>query len=170
MMIRRGRGKVREMGALLALIAAMAVIAVLTAGCSGEEPGSGGKATAAEVWERIRPAADLEEMKQGDGDKLLKLYSITADEVEDFVLYTASSNVKADELALIRLKDAKQSGGVKERIMQHIEAQTAKFKDYRPAEYALVEKHVFTAKGPYVFFAVSKQADELEQAFNEALK
>jgi hypothetical protein len=158
------------MGALLTLIAAIAVIAVLTAGCSGEEPGSGGKTTANEVWERIRLAANLEEMKQGDGDKLLKLYSITADEIEDFVLYTASSNVKADELVLIRLKDAKYTGGVKERIMQHIEAQSAKFKDYRPAEYALVERHVLTAKGPFVFFAVSKQADALEQAFNEALK
>lgn len=105
-------------------------------------------------------------MKKGDLNKLQKLYKIDAVNVDDFILYTSTSNVKADELAVIKLKDESQAESVKENIEQRIEAQKMKFKDYRPDEYFLVENHVLKTKGPFVFFAVSKEADSMERAFD----
>jgi hypothetical protein len=49
-------------------------------------------------------------------------------------------------------------------------SQTVKFKDYRPEEYYLIEKHVLKSNGLFVFFAVLKDADRMERAFDEALK
>lgn len=90
--------------------------------------------------------------------------------MEDFILFTASSNVKADELAVIKVKDASDTENVTEKIQQRIEAQTIKLKDYRPEEYFLIKKHVLKTKGPFVLFAVSKEVDQIESVFDEALK
>ncbi|MFL1671710.1 DUF4358 domain-containing protein [Paenibacillus dendritiformis] len=150
----------------LAFLFMLAVVIGALAACSGKQAGE--ELSAAAVGERIQRAVNLDEMKQGDRKKLHKLYRIDADEVEDFILYTAASNVKADELAVIKVKDADQAESVKQNILQRIEAQTVKFKDYRPEEYFLIEKHVLKTKGRFVFFAVSREAAQMEAAFDSA--
>jgi Domain of unknown function (DUF4358) len=141
----------------------------MLAGCSSDG-GTTEELSAAEVGERIQQTVSFQDMKQGDLEKLQKLYQIEAEKVENFILYTASSNVKADELAVIKVKDASDTENVKEKIQQRIEAQTIKLKDYRPEEYFLVEKHVLKTKGQFVLFAVSKEVDQIESVFDEALK
>ncbi|MCM3747064.1 DUF4358 domain-containing protein [Paenibacillus pasadenensis] len=151
------------------LMFAMALVIALLSACS-DDGGTGKVPTVAGLKDRMEQAADLSGMKQQDADKLQKLYGITADEIEDFVLYTSTSNVKADELAIIKVKDASKTASVMERIQQRIKAQTVKFKDYRPKEYYLIEKHVLLSKGPLVFFAVSENAGRMDEAFNAAWK
>lgn len=146
----------------------LAIAFIVLAGCFGKEEGAAEALSADEVGKRIRQAVNLDDLKQGDGSKLQKLYAIDAGEVEDFILYTATSNVKADELAVIKVKDVNQVESVKEKIRERIEAQTVKFRDYRPDEYFLIEKHVLKTKGPFVLFAVSKEADLVERAFDDA--
>lgn len=141
----------------------------MLAGCSGEG-GTSEELSAAKVGERIQQTVSFQDMKQRDLEKLQKLYQIEVEKVENFILYTASSNVKADELAVIKVKDASDTENVKEKIQQRIEAQTIKFKDYRPEEYFLIEKHVLKTKGQFVLFAVSKEVDQIESVFDEALK
>ncbi|NKI24398.1 DUF4358 domain-containing protein [Paenibacillus dendritiformis] len=149
-----------------AFLMMLAVVIGALAGCSGRQAGE--ELSAAAVAERIQRAVNLNEMKQGDRKKLHKLYHIDADEVEDFMLYTAASNVKADELAIIKVKDADQAERVKQNILKRIDAQTVKFKDYRPEEHFLIEKHVLKTKGRFVFFAVSKEAAQIEAALDGA--
>lgn len=148
---------------------ALAIAIGILSGCSG-----GGRdyetLTAAEVGERIQQAASLSGMRQEDEEKLQKTYHIQAGDVANFILYTALSNVKADELAVIKVKDESKAESVMDQIRKRIEAQTVKFKDYRPEEYYLIEKHVLKAQGPFVFFAVSKDAYHMERAFDDALK
>ncbi|GAA0389898.1 hypothetical protein GCM10008933_20970 [Paenibacillus motobuensis] len=142
-------------------------LSVLT-GCSGKDDMATNKLSAAQIRERIEQAVSLKDMKEGDQNKLQKLYKIDAESVEDFILYTSTSNVRADELVIIKLKDPSQAENVKEKITQRIDAQKIKFKDYRPDEYFLVEHHVLKTKGAFVFFAVSKEADQMERAFDDA--
>ncbi|WP_409179000.1 DUF4358 domain-containing protein [Brevibacillus fortis] len=139
----------------------------ILAGCDG---GTIEELSAPELGERIQQTVSFQDMKQGDLEKLQKLYQIEAEKVENFILYTASSNVKADELAVIKVKDASDTENVKEKIQQRIEAQTIKLKDYRPEEYFLIEKHVLKTNGQFVLFAVSKEVDQIESVFDEALK
>lgn len=146
----------------------LAITFIVLAGCSGKEDGAARALSATEVGEHIQQVVNLEGMKQENSNKLRKLYQIDAGEVEDFILYTASSNVMADELAVIKLKNVDQVESVKEKIQERIEAQTVKFRDYRPDEYFLIEKHVLKTKGPFVLFAVSKEADLMERAFDDA--
>ncbi|TQR46375.1 DUF4358 domain-containing protein [Paenibacillus popilliae] len=124
----------------------------------------------AKIEEQIKQSVKLDKLKQGDAQKLKKLYDLGTEQVEDFLLYTASSNVRADEIAVIKVKDEKQIDSVKASIAKRIDAQAVKFKDYRPEENALLEKHVLKVKAHYILFAVSADAEQIEQAFDAALK
>ncbi|UNK21143.1 DUF4358 domain-containing protein [Paenibacillus sp. N3/727] len=163
-MKKQWNGKRRFYPVMLALVV---VFGVLT-GCSGKDDKTPEQISAIQIGKSIEQVVSLKEMKKEDLNKLQKLYKIDANSVDDFILYTSTSNVKADELAVIKLKDESQVESVKEKIKQRIEAQKMKFKDYRPDEYFLVENHVLKTKGPFVFFAVSKEADSMERAFDGA--
>ncbi|XOK58305.1 DUF4358 domain-containing protein [Paenibacillus elgii] len=154
---------------LILLLAITVVFAAVMTGCSGKPEGERSEVTIGELAQRLKQAVKLEELKQRDKETLKRLYRLGDDEIEDFVLYTAASNVKADEVAVIQAKDAAQAERVKQIVSKRIDAQTAKFKDYRPVEYGLIQKHVLKREGRFVLFAVSKDADRIEQVFDEAL-
>ncbi|WP_098745438.1 DUF4358 domain-containing protein [Paenibacillus sp. EZ-K15] len=149
------------------MLAFVVVMGVLS-GCAGKDEKTSEQLSVTEIGESIGQAVSLKEMKKQDLNKLQKLYKMDTDSVDDFILYTSTSNVKADELAVIKLKDERQAESVKENIEQRIEAQKMKFKDYRPDEYFLVDHHVLKTKGPFVFFAVSKDAESMERTFDSA--
>lgn len=155
---------------LILLLAITVVFAAVMTGCSGKPERERSEVTIGELAQRLKQAVKLEELKQRDKETLKRLYRLGDDEVEDFVLYTAASNVKADEVAVIQAKDAAQAERVKQIVSKRIDAQTVKFKDYRPEEYGLIQKHVLKREGRFVLFAVSKDADRIEQVFDEALR
>jgi hypothetical protein len=155
---------------IIAVILVMAAAVWLLSGCSGSSSTAAEKLSADEVGKKIEQTVDLKEMKKGDREKLQKLYKLDADTVEDFILYTSVSNVKADELAVIKVKEQVKTEIVKERIEERTAAQKLKFADYRPNEYFLVENYVLKTEGRFVFFAVSNEAAQMEQAFDDAIK
>ncbi|MGN4931471.1 DUF4358 domain-containing protein [Bacillus cereus group sp. MYBK14-1] len=138
-------------------------------GCFGKKDNVN-SLSATEIGEKIKHVTNLEKMKEGDSKKLQKLYNINTDEVESFVLYTAPTNIKADEIAVIKVKDVKNVEGIKKKISNRIEKQSKSFKDYLPDEYFLIEKHVLKTKDNYILFAISKDADKVEKTFDKLLK
>ncbi|MFE5318346.1 DUF4358 domain-containing protein [Paenibacillus sp. NPDC056579] len=150
------------------VILALVVMISAMSGCSGKDDKTSEQLSATQIGKSIEQVVNLKEMKKGDLNKLQKLYKIDADSVDDFILYTSTSNVKADELAVIKLKEESQVESVKKKIKQRIEEQKMKFKDYRPDEYFLVENHLLKTKEQYVFFAVSKEVDSMERTFDSA--
>lgn len=145
---------------LVCMITAGALI-----GCSSKTKNISAK----EVGESIEHAVKIDALKKGDQKKLQKLYDISAEDVEDFVLYTAPTNIKADEVVVLKVKDSKNIESIKKKILERIDSQSKKFKDYLPNENFLIENHILKIKGNYVLLAVSAQADKIEKAFNEAL-
>lgn len=138
-------------------------------GCFGKKENVN-NLSATEIGEKIKQVANLEEMKEGDSKKLQKLYNINTDEIESFVLYTAPTNIKADEIATIKVKDMKNVKNIKEKILSRIEKKSKSFKDYLPDEYFLIEKHVLKTKDNYILLAISKDADKIEKTFDKILK
>lgn len=153
----------------LVVLSAIMILCGILIGCSSKKEGAK-DVPVHTIEEHIKQAASMENMEKGDMNRLKKLYHLDADEVQDFVLYTAESNVEADELAVIQVKQEHQAESVKEKIMKRIGAQEVKLKDYRPEQFYLVEKHVLKVKGRYILFTVSKDAGQIESAFSEALK
>ncbi|KEI01682.1 DUF4358 domain-containing protein [Clostridium botulinum] len=123
-----------------------------------------------DISEKISSVTDVSQMKKGDTEKLKKLYKIDAKDAEEFILYTAPSNIKADEIAVIKVKDSNQVEDVKKKMGKRIEKQSASFKDYLPKEYDLIEKHVLKNKDNYVILIISKDVEKIEKAIDESFK
>lgn len=154
----------------LAAIIVCALALVWLMGCSAGKKEGTHHLSAIEVGKHIEQAVKLDEMKEGDIHKLQKLYQISNEEVENFVLYVALTNMKANEVAVIKVKDATKIENMKQKIIKRVETQKKKFKDYLPKEYTLIENYILKTNGNYIIFATCKDAPQIERAFDEALK
>ena len=123
-----------------------------------------------EILAKVKGATDISQMPEIDGEKLKMLYDIDAADLEGFKVYIAPSNIKADELAIIKVKDEKKVTEIKDKVAKRVENQSASFKDYLPEEYSLIQNHVLKTQGNYVFLTISKDAEKMEAAFDEAFK
>lgn len=123
-----------------------------------------------EMGEKIEKEVDLSDMKSGDEAKLEKLYKIKSDDVEEFFLYVPKSNIKASEIAIVKVKDANKVEDFKKNFTERLDKQSSSFKDYLPDEYFLIEKNVLKTKDNYIFFAISKDVDKVEKIFDESFK
>ncbi|MEC0258703.1 hypothetical protein PAEVO_15420 [Paenibacillus sp. GM2FR] len=147
----------------------MLSMAGIFTGCSNMNDRTGNW-SATEVGRRIQETIAFDHMKEGDLAKLQKLYRIPAEQVEDFVLYTSSSNVKAEEWTVMQFSDAADADAAIAKLNERIKEQEAKFRDYRPDEYKLVKNHVLKAKDRFLLFAVSAEADLIERTFDEVVR
>lgn len=120
----------------------------------------------------IEESVDLSNMNLGDRDDLEKLYDIEPDDLEDFLLYIPGTNISANEIAILKVKDKHkdQIDNIKEKISLRIENQSTNFKDYLPEEYFLIEKHLLKTKGNYILFTISEDVETIENIFDSSFK
>lgn len=151
---------------ILSLLTMICTVGVLS-GCSKEEAKN---ISVTEINKKIEENVDISEMRPGNMDKLKKLYNIKEDEVEEFILYTAPTNIKADELAIIKVKKSESIENIEANISKRVKQKGNTFKDYLPEEYYLIENHILSNKDNYIFFVISDKAEDIENAFNESFK
>ena len=118
----------------------------------------------------IEESVDLSNMNLGDRDDLEKLYDIEPDDLEDFLLYIPRTNISANEIAILKVKDKDEIDNIKEKISLRIENQSTNFKDYLPEEYFLIEKHLLKTKGNYIIFTISEDVETIENIFDSLFK
>ena len=85
------------------VIIGLIIVSSMT-GCSSATATSVKNLSIQQIDETLRKTVDLSTLKTGDAAKLKKLYDISSEDLDGFVLYTAPSNLKADELLLIKTK------------------------------------------------------------------
>lgn len=147
------------------------VISFMTATFAGCSKSSNAKnVSIKEIGEKIEKGIDLSDMNSGDEAKLEKLYKVKADDVEEFFLYVPKSNIKASEIAIIKVKDASKVEDFKKNFTERLEKQSSSFKDYLPDEYFVIQKNVLKTKDNYIFFTISKDVDKIEKIFDESFK
>ncbi|PEF36879.1 DUF4358 domain-containing protein [Bacillus wiedmannii] len=152
----------RKMG--LIIVISMLIVGALM-GCSSQIK----NIPAQDIGEKIKKDIHLQELENGDKHKLQKLYGIHSNDVESFVLYTAPTNMKADEVLILKVKSEKEIETMKKHIQDRIEAQSQKFKSYLPDETFLVDNHVLQVQGDYILLAISAKAEQIEKAFHSAI-
>ena len=144
------------------IIGIISFTSILLVGCSSKETK---EPSISEIKKNIEDSVDISEMEKKDEKSLEKLYEIKGDEIEDFILYTANSNIKSNELLILKAKDEKEISNIKDKISTRIESQSKNFKDYLPDEYYLIEKHVLEVKDKYIIFAISEESETIEDIF-----
>ncbi|MEO4051875.1 DUF4358 domain-containing protein [Solibacillus sp. CAU 1738] len=108
------------------------------------------------VTEVEQPA--LMELTEKD---LLNLYGLDATKLEDFSVRIPMMNVKTNEIAIFKVKDAKDVAEVEAAVKQRAENVAKQFEHYLPDQYENAKNHKIVTKGNYVLFVISDQADKL---------
>ena len=151
-------------GTILCSIIILALI-----GCSSKKM-TGKTPSIIDIDEKIKKTVDVSNMDIGDSEKLEKLYDIDVEDLEDFVLYIPSTNIEANEIAILKVKDTNKIDDIKYKISARVEKQATNFKDYLPDEYFLIEKYVLKMKDNYILFVISEDAEIIEDIFDESFK
>ncbi len=102
----------------------------------------------------VSEAADKEKMKEGDNRMLRRLYGIDPEQLESFVLYYPSSNMGAEELLFVRVKDQADVSAVKTLIEQRNASQIQAFEGYGVEQTQLLKEAVIKEYGRDIIYAV----------------
>lgn len=99
-------------------------ISLLTiAGCGSSQTVAAKDPSVADIVQKIKQTSDISSMRVADAAGLKKLYGMNSDELSDFALFTAPSNIKADEIAIFKVKNSADIQSVKDQVTKRIDKQ-----------------------------------------------
>lgn len=123
----------------------------------------------ADVKEAVVAVTDLSTMAEGDNQTFKRLYGLTASDFENVLIYYPTTNMGAEELVLIQLKDVSQQELVKNAMENRISTQMQSFDGYGVEQYAMLENAVVEVRGKYILLAVAADPETINKAFIGAL-
>ena len=153
-----------EIGRWVAVIAGLVILLVLFGGnsVSGADP--------REVAEAVTSAIDMENMQLADNQMVKRFYGLDPADYEGCVLYYPNTNMMAEEVLIVKLKDISQQQTVSDAIEARLQTQKNTFEGYGVEQFDLLTNHaVVELRGNYVLFVVSDHAEAARKAFRGAL-
>lgn len=111
--------------------------------------------------------AEIEQPAQIDLESaaLNDTYHLDPALLDQFTIKFPMMNVKTNEIALLKVKDAKDIPTVEAAVKQRAADVQKQFESYLPDQYENAKNYKLVTKGNFVLFIISDQADELEKAF-----
>ncbi|QTH41156.1 DUF4358 domain-containing protein [Cohnella sp. LGH] len=104
-----------------------------------------------------------------NAEQMEEAYGIDPDILENFAVRAPFVNIKSNELALFKVKKAKDAAAVKKGIEKRAGDIQKSFESYLPDQYENSKNYRVVTQGNYVLFIISESADDLEKAFKGAL-
>lgn len=124
----------------------------------------------AAVREATTARMDLTHMLEADNQMIRRLYGLDIDAYDACILYYPATNMGAEELLIVRLASPDQAQTVQTAIEARLQTQKNTFDGYGVEQYDLLTNHaVVEVRGNYVLFVVGETADQVRQAFLDAL-
>ena len=124
---------------------------------------------AEEVFQKVSAAVDSDKMEPSSNRFFKKYYGLNAADYEGVLFYAPVTNMDADELLVVCLKDPDQAEAVTEAILKRQADKAQTFEGYAPEQYALAEDYLLDVQGNYILFVVDPNAEAIDAAFAEAL-
>lgn len=145
---------------------------LLLAACSNDEPAVVEPTlTANEMVDEMLAKVEQPMMVEVTGEQVQEIYNIDPEKLEDYAIRIPMMNVKTNEIAILKVKDAADVPAVEEAVKQRATTVQQQFETYLPDQYENAKNYKLVTKGNYVLFVISDQADELvaeyDRFFNE---
>ena len=148
----------------MAVLAAVVYLAVLYGG----NPVS--NAEFETVAEAVVGEVDMTNLLPAENRMVKRLYGLDPAAYEGCLLYYPATNMDAEELLLIKLKDADQQEAVRSAMEARVQTQKNTFEGYGVEQFDLLTNHcVLEVKGNFALLVVSKTCDDALGAFTDAL-
>ena len=117
----------------------------------------------------IGASEDMAAMQETDAQMVKRLYGLSPSDYEGLMLYYPTTNMGAEEIFLVKLKDVAQAEAVENAIEARKAAQMASFDGYGLTQYAMLENSKVEVHGNYILYIVSPNDQPVIKAFEDAL-
>lgn len=122
-----------------------------------------------DVFLQVTAAVHSEKMEPSTDRYFKKYYGLNAADYEDVLYYAPVSNMDAEELLVVKLKDTDQAEALTEAILKRQADKEQSFEGYAPEQYALARDYLLDVQGNYVLFVIDPDAEAIDAAFAGAL-
>lgn len=122
-----------------------------------------------DVEAKVIKAVGWDGAVKADNRTVKRIYGINVNDYEDVRLYVSDSNMKVEELLLVRLRSTDQANEIEQAIQSRVDSQLESFEGYGPEQCELLNSHVLDVSGNYVLFVVNVNAQTADKAFQNAL-
>ena len=156
--------KLYEIARWAAALAALVSLAVMFSGnrVSDADPYA--------VADAVVQTIDMSNMLEGDNAMIKRFYGLDPSAYEACILYYPTTNMMAEELLIVKLRDTAQQETVKAAVEARIATQKNTFEGYGVEQFALLSDHaVVEVRGNFVLFVVNSQSAAARDAFVDAL-
>lgn len=124
----------------------------------------------ADVSAAVVPEVNTENMTEAENQMIKRLYGLDPVNFEGCTLYYPRTNMDAEELLILKLKDVSQQEEVKAAIEARLQTQKTTFDGYGVGQTELLTNYcVIDVRGNFALFVVSKTCDAAKAAFRDAL-
>lgn len=124
----------------------------------------------AEVAEAVVETIDMENMLEADNQLIKRFYGLDPASFEGCILYYPTTNMMAEEVLIVKLKDMSQQAQVRVAIEKRIETQKTTFEGYGVEQFELLTNNaVIEVRGNFILFIVNADSAEAQKAFLKAI-
>lgn len=135
-----------------------------------EQPTTGnGELTAAGIVEQMTSAVEQPSMITLEPEMVQDLYHMDPALLEDYMIKLPMMNIKTNEIAILKVKDAADLKAVQAAVEQRAADVQKQFEQYLPDQYENAKNYKLIIEGNTILFVISESADELVAAFNEII-
>lgn len=143
------------------------VLAMVISACAGDKSSTievkqSAKEMADQMVEKVEQPAQMEL----SAEEFQNLYNIDPEKLEDYSVRVPMMNVKTNEIAILKVKDAKDVAEVEAAAKQRAENVIKQFEQYLPEQYENAKNYKLITKGNYVLLVISDSADELIKVYD----
>ncbi|MCC3867766.1 DUF4358 domain-containing protein [Terrisporobacter mayombei] len=147
------------------LMTTLLITTVITAGC-----GVNKEKSVDQIETEMKQEVKFDKMKKGDSKSLKRFYKLNANDYDGVILYTPESTMDVSEVLIVKVKDKFQIESLEDSIDSRVNYQLQSFSGYGPEQCALVDNYELKSEGNFVFFAISENAQQIEEAFLDSIK
>ena len=151
----------------ISILLTLIMIVLVAAGCSSSQSVTlDVQQTADKLSQEVSFQDQLTSLDQ---DAALKLYDLTADDVQAVALYVGTG-ATAEEISVWQGKDANAAKNIQNAVNTRIENQKESFVDYNPEEMPKLENPIVVAKGNYVVLCLSGDNDNAKKVIDRCFQ
>jgi len=124
------------------------------------------KVSPKEMAERMLKQFEQPALVELTAEEVRQIYHLDPSLLEDYSIRIPLMNVKTNEVAILKVKDAKDAAAVEAAVKQRAADVQKQFETYLPDQYENAKNYKLVAKGKYLLFVISENADEFVKAFD----
>ncbi|WP_339289273.1 DUF4358 domain-containing protein [Paenibacillus sp. FSL E2-0201] len=150
------------------ILALTIVLSVVLSACasSNNEAAVETNLTAKEMVDEMLAKVEQPSLMEVEEDMVSQLYHLAPSLLEDYSIRMPMMNVKSNEIAILKVKDAKDISTVETAVKERATDIQKQFEQYLPDQYENAQNYKLIKKGNYILFVISESADQLVTEFD----